>query len=66
MARWSKPLPVLRFTKLNEVFTCGIVAMRGTRFAYLGMVVHSGGGWRRREGSVSFGRRRRQAPVLLW
>jgi hypothetical protein len=61
----SKPLPSLRSTKLGKVFTYGIVAMRGTRFAHLGMVVDGGGGWRRRGSSVGFGRRHRQALVLL-
>jgi hypothetical protein len=39
--------------------------MQGTRFAHLGTAADGGGGWRWRGGSVDFGRRSRQAPVLL-
>jgi hypothetical protein len=35
-AHRSKPLPALRSTKLNKVFTSGIMATRGTRFVTLG------------------------------
>jgi hypothetical protein len=44
-ARRSKLLPVLRFTKLDLVFFYGIVAMRGSCFAHLGMAADGGGGW---------------------
>jgi hypothetical protein len=43
-ARWSKPLLALWFTKLDKIFTYGILAMRGSRFAHLGMAA-DGGGW---------------------
>jgi hypothetical protein len=46
-AHQSKPLPVLRFTKLDRVFTYGIMATRGSRFTHLGMAADGGGGWRR-------------------
>jgi hypothetical protein len=35
---------VLRFTKLDKVFTYNIVVMRGSRFAHLGMAVAAGDG----------------------
>jgi hypothetical protein len=38
-AHRSKSLPAHQSTKLDKVFTYGIVAMRGTRFAHLGMAV---------------------------
>jgi hypothetical protein len=44
----SKPLPTLRSTKHDKVFTYGIGATRGTRFAHLGTAAGGGGGWRRR------------------
>jgi hypothetical protein len=47
VAHRSKPLPALRFTKLDKVFTYNIVAMRGSRFTHLGMAADGGGGWRR-------------------
>jgi hypothetical protein len=40
----SKPFPVLRFTKLDKVFTYSIVVTRGSRFAHLGMAVAAGDG----------------------
>jgi hypothetical protein len=43
----SKPLSVLRFTKLDKVFTYNIMATWGSRFAHLGMAADGGGGWRR-------------------
>jgi hypothetical protein len=43
-ARQSKPLPALWFTKLDKVFTYGIVATRGSRFDHLGKVADDGGG----------------------
>jgi hypothetical protein len=46
-AHQSEPFPVLRFTKLDKVFTYGIVATRGSRFAHLGMAADNGGGGRR-------------------
>jgi hypothetical protein len=47
VAHRSKPLPVLRFTKLDKVFTYGIVATRGSRLAHLELAADGGGGWRR-------------------
>jgi hypothetical protein len=44
VAHRSKSLPALRSTKLDKVFTYGIVAMRGTRFAHLGMTADGGDG----------------------
>jgi hypothetical protein len=44
-ARQSMLLPVLQSTKLDKVFTYGIVAMRGTQFAHLGMAADGGGSW---------------------
>jgi hypothetical protein len=44
VARQSKPLPVLWFTKLDKVFTYAIVATRGSRFSHLGMAADGGGG----------------------
>jgi hypothetical protein len=44
-ARLTEPLPALRFTKLDKVFTYGIVAMWGSQFAHHGMAVDGGGGW---------------------
>jgi hypothetical protein len=61
----SKPLRALRSTKLNKVFTYGIVAMWGTRFAHLGTAADNGDGWRQWGGLAGFGRRHRQASVLL-
>jgi hypothetical protein len=43
VAHRSKPLPALRSTKLDKVFTYGTVATRGTRFARLGTAVDGGG-----------------------
>jgi hypothetical protein len=45
VARRSEPLPALHFTKLDKVFTYGIVAMRGSRFAHLGIVFSFPGGF---------------------
>jgi hypothetical protein len=45
MAHRSKPLSALQSTKLDKVFTYGIVVTRGTRFAHHGMVEERGGGW---------------------
>jgi hypothetical protein len=64
-AHRSKPLSALWFTKLDKVFTSGIVATWGSRFAHLGMAADGGRGWRQRGDLVSFKRHRRQAPVLL-
>jgi hypothetical protein len=64
-AHRSKPLPALWFTKLDKVFTYGIVATRGSRFAHLGMAVDGGGGWRRRGNSAQAQRRWRRALGLL-
>jgi hypothetical protein len=36
VARRSEPLPALRFTKLDKVFTYDIVATQGSRFAHHG------------------------------
>jgi hypothetical protein len=44
VAHQSKPLPVLRFTKLGKVFTYGNVAMRRSRPALLGMAVAASDG----------------------
>jgi hypothetical protein len=46
-AHRSKQLPVLQFTKLDKVFTYGIVVTQGSRFAHLGMAADGGGGWQR-------------------
>jgi hypothetical protein len=46
-AHRSKPLPVPQSNKLDKVFTYDIMAMRGTRFANLGMIADGGGNWRR-------------------
>jgi hypothetical protein len=46
-AHRSKPLPALWFTKLDKVFTYGIVVTRGSLFAHLGMAADGVGGWRR-------------------
>jgi hypothetical protein len=43
-AHRSKPLPVLRFTKFDKVFTYDIVVTRGTQFADLGTTVAAGDG----------------------
>jgi hypothetical protein len=66
VARRSEPLPALRFTKLDKVFTYNIVATRGSRFAHHGMAADSGGGWRRRGDSAQARRRWRRALGLLW
>jgi hypothetical protein len=42
----SKPLWELWSTRLNNVFTYGIMAMWGTRFAHLGTAADNGDGWR--------------------
>jgi hypothetical protein len=47
MAHQSEALPVLWFTKLDKVFTYGIMAMRRSRFTHLGMAADGSGGWRR-------------------
>jgi hypothetical protein len=39
VSHWSKPLLVLLFTKLDMVFTYGIVVTWGSRLAHLGMPV---------------------------
>jgi hypothetical protein len=52
---WSKPLPTLRSTKLNKVFTYGIVETWGIRFAHLGTAADGGGGWRRLATARRFG-----------
>jgi hypothetical protein len=44
-ARRSKPLLALRSTKLDKIFTYGIVAMRRTNFAHLGRTSGNNGGW---------------------
>jgi hypothetical protein len=64
-AHRSEPLLVLWFTKLDKVFTYGIVVMQGSRFAHLGMVVDGSGGWRRRGDSAQAQRRWWRAPRLL-
>jgi hypothetical protein len=46
-ARRSKPLPTLRFTKLDKVFTYGIMATWVSQFAHLGMAADGGRDWRR-------------------
>jgi hypothetical protein len=43
--RWNKLFPVLQSTKLDKVFTDGIVATRGTRFAHLATAMNGSGGW---------------------
>jgi hypothetical protein len=47
VAHRSEPLPALRFTKLDKVFTYDIVAMRGSQFTHIGMAMDGGGSWRR-------------------
>jgi hypothetical protein len=42
----SKLLLALRSTKLDKVFTYGIVVTQGNRFTHLGMAADGGGGWR--------------------
>jgi hypothetical protein len=64
-AHRSKPLPVLRFTKLNKVFSYGIMATRGSRFAHIGMAADGGGGWRWRGDLTQAQCRWRLAPGLL-
>jgi hypothetical protein len=65
-ARWSKPLPTLRFTKLDKVFTYGIMVTRGSQFAHFGMAADDGEG-RRRRGDLAQARRRWQRALgLLW
>jgi hypothetical protein len=44
VAHRSKPLPALRSTKHDKVFTYGIGATRGTRLAHLGLTAGDGGG----------------------
>jgi hypothetical protein len=43
VARQSRPLPALRSTKNNKVFTYDIGVTRGTRLALLGMTAGDGG-----------------------
>jgi hypothetical protein len=64
-AHRSKPLPVLRVTKLDKVFTYGIVATKGSRFAHHGMAVDGGGSWRRRGHSAQARCQWRRALGLL-
>jgi hypothetical protein len=64
-ARRSKPLPALRFTKLDKVFTYGIVATRRTYFAHLGRTSGNNGGWCGRGDSAQARRRWRRALGLL-
>jgi hypothetical protein len=52
-ARRSKSLLALQFTKLDKVFTYGIVATRRSQFAHLGMEADGGGGWRLSASSAS-------------
>jgi hypothetical protein len=40
----SRPLPALRSTKHDKVFTYDIGATRGTHLAHLGLTVGDGGG----------------------
>jgi hypothetical protein len=44
VAHRNKLLLALPFTKLDKVFTYGIVVMRGSRFAHLGMAANGDGG----------------------
>jgi hypothetical protein len=54
-AHRSKPLPAPRPTKLDMVFTYGIVAMRGTRSADLGTAAVRWFSWLRASSLASFG-----------
>jgi hypothetical protein len=65
VAHRNELLPALRFTKLDKVFTYGIVVTRGSRFAHLGMAADGGRGWRQRGDSAQAWRRWRRAPGLL-
>jgi hypothetical protein len=47
VAHQSEPLLAIRFTKHDKVFTYGIMAMLGSRFAHLGMAADGSGGSRR-------------------
>jgi hypothetical protein len=38
---------MLWFSKLDKVFTYGIVVTRGSQFAHFGMAADGDGGWRR-------------------
>jgi hypothetical protein len=60
-ARRSKPLLALRSTKLDKIFTYGIVAMRRTNFAHLGRTSGNNGGWCGWGGSAQARRRWRWA-----
>jgi hypothetical protein len=64
-ARWSKPLPALRSTKLDKIFTYGIVATRRTYFAHHGRTLGNNGGWCGRAGLAQARRRWRRALGLL-
>jgi hypothetical protein len=41
----EEPITSAPVTKLDKVFTYGIVATQGSRFAHLGMAADDGGGW---------------------
>jgi hypothetical protein len=41
----KEPITSAPVTKLDKVFTYGIVATQGSRFAHLGMAANDGGGW---------------------
>jgi hypothetical protein len=62
-ARQSRPVPALRSTKHNEVFTYGIGVTWGTRLAHHGLTAGSGGGWRRWPLFLEVGRRRGRPSV---
>jgi hypothetical protein len=66
VAHRSRPLPVLRSTKHDEVFIYGIEATRGTRLAHLGLMAGDDGGQRRRRPLLLSSGQCAMAPRVLW